>query len=509
MKRGYEETLAPLSPEKRQEKERLIDNTFQSLSQRIAARGDFELTPARQAVLRLKLARHFQRTDSVDPSTLFDALVETPKFIDTDRGSLMRLMEIHQIKTLQRIAEARKKRQETSNPYENLFTTKSGNYYMARLLNMPHLEQESAYMRHCVGTSDSYINQIKRGEIEILSFRKVPKIHKGMQKLVGDYPIITIEYNLRTNTIEQMKKADDEYLEPSDPYYEDVIDALKQLKATRTDAGKLRDFVKIQPSELENVKVKNGYVLTEKGEISFRNFNPDSGLFVFKFGRMPIDVISSRSDVAKIVRLVEGIDVKPEEIAITKEQVTQRTKMFIGKPFPGFFKWLPDSIEHVYTSFPEGKVVRQSVVAGGKSGMEYEQALTERGINIHYQGKVLLQSKGFVTLARPERIDLVHLPVGTFGFISYPTTAELFIKAKELGLEMCPPEVGPALRLIYQDPSPYEWTSIAMDRIEDPYGYWRMFSLDRDDKGLVLQASWENPSDLRSLFENFVFRVRK
>ena len=182
MNKGYEEALAPFSPEKRQKKEQLINNTFQSLSQRIATRGDFELTPERQAVLRLKLARHFQKTDEVDPSTLFDALVETPKFIDTDKGSLMRLMEVHQQKTLQRIAEARKRRaelgdKESFNPYENLFTTKSGNYYMARLLNMPHLEAESAYMKHCVGTSDSYINQIKRGDIEILSFRNVPKIN--------------------------------------------------------------------------------------------------------------------------------------------------------------------------------------------------------------------------------------------------------------------------------------------------------------------------------------------
>ena len=509
MKRGYEETLAPLSPEKRQEKERLIDNTFQSLSQRIAARGDFELTPARQAVLRLKLARHFQRTDSVDPSTLFDALVETPKFIDTDRGSLMRLMEIHQIKTLQRIAEARKKRQETSNPYENLFTTKSGNYYMARLLNMPHLEQESAYMRHCVGTSDSYINQVKRGEIEILSFRKVPKIHKGMQKLVGDYPIITIEYNLRTNTIEQMKKKGDEFLEPSDPFYDDFIDALKQLRATRTDAGKLRDFVKIQPSELENVKVKNGYVLTEKGEISFRNFNPDSGLFVFKFGRMPIDVISSRSDVAKIVRLVEGIDVKPEEIAITKEQVTQRTKMFIGKPFPGFFKWLPDSIEHVYTSFPEGKVVRQSVVAGGKSGREYELTLTRRGIEISNWALDMLESKDFVTLERPEKINLVRLTVGSLGFTINPTSDQLNRRLQELGLEMCPPEVGPALRLIYQDQPLNRRAVISMRNIEDSIGVWHVFHLVHYDDGLWLLASWGRPVRDWVRDDELVFRVSK
>ena len=117
---------------------------------------------------------------------------------------------MHQEKTLIKIAEIRKKRAEVKggeafNPYENLFTTQSGNYYIARLLNMPHLEEESEYMDNCVGTSDSYVNRIKRGEIEILSFRNVPKVNPKTGKLEGDVPIITIEYDLKTKEIRQMK----------------------------------------------------------------------------------------------------------------------------------------------------------------------------------------------------------------------------------------------------------------------------------------------------------------
>lgn len=514
MNKGYEETLATLSPNERQKKEQLIGNTFQSLSQKIAARGDFELTPERQAVLRLKLARHFQKTDDIDPSTLFDALAETPKFIDTDRGSLLRLMEVHQQKTLQRIAEARKRRaelgdKESFNPWENLFTTKSGNYYMARLLNMPHLETESAYMRHCVGTSDSYINQIKRGDIEILSFRNVPKINQRTQKLEGDTPIITIEYNLRTKTIEQMKKQDDEYLSPDDPYYKDVIDALKQLRTTQTDSGKLRDFVKIAPSELENIKVRDGYVLTENGEVSFRAFNPDSGIFAFKLGKMPIEARTSRQDASKIVRLVEGLNFQPEEIAITREQVTPRTKIFIGKPFPGFFKWLPDSIQHVYTSFPEGKVVRESVVAGGKTGKQYEQVLEQRGINISGWAKDMMGKPEFVTLRRSEKIDLVRLSVGGLGFTDNPTTDQLYQKAQELGLELCPPEVGPELRLKYQDQPLYERTYIGMKQIADSDGDPNVFELFRDEGGAWLDVGWTDPDSHWDLASQFVFRLRK
>lgn len=520
MNKGYEEALAHFSPEKRQKKEQLINDTFRNLSQKISAGGNFDLTPERQAVLRLKLARHFQKTDEVDPSNLFDALVETPKFIDTDKGSLLRLMEIHQQKILQRIAEARRRRaemgdKETFNPWENLFTTRSGNYYMARLLNMPHLEVESAYMRHCVGTSDSYINQIKRGDIEILSFRSVPKFNQGTQRLEGDTPIITIEYNLRTKTIEQMKKQHDEYLSPSDPYYKDVLYALKQLRTTRTDSGQLRNFVKIAPSELkEEIKVRDYHVLTENGEIPLRNFNPDSGAFVFEAGEMPIKKSTSRQDAAKIIRIVEGLSFKPEEIAITRKQITPTTKIFVGELFPGFFKWLPGSIEYVYTSFPEGKIrgetiLRETIIAGGESGIEYEQVLTQRGINISDWAKDMLGSKDFATLPRPEKVNLVRLTVGGLGFTDNPTTDQVYQKAQELGLELCPPEVGPELRLKYQDQPLYEWTYIGMKQIADSGGRPYVFGLARREDGFWLGGSWADPGDRWNLGDEFVFRLRK
>ena len=306
-----------------------------------------------------------------------------------------------------------------------------------------------------------------------------------------------------------MKKKGDEYLDPSDPYYKDVIDALKQLRTTRTDAGKLRNFVKIQPSELENIKVRDGYVLTESGETSFRNFNPDSGLFVFKLGKMPIEARTSRQDASKIVRLVEGLNFQPEEIAITREQVTSRTKIFIGKPFPGFFKWLPDSIQHVYTSFPEGKVVRESVVAGGKTGKEYEQVFTQRGINISGWAKDMMGKPEFVTLRRSEKIDLVRLTIGGLGFTDNPTTDQLYQKAQVLGLELCPPEVGPELRLKYQDQPLYEWTYIGMKQIADSGGDPHVFSLARYGDGLWLYGYWTDPDPLWRLGNEFVFRLRK
>lgn len=504
----YQQTLTTFSQTIRQEKEHAIADAFQKLSSRLASTEGFEFSDRQKAILKLKLARYFQNTDSCDLNTLYDAIIESPKFINTDKGSLGRLFEVHEEKTLQKIAEMRKQRAEMGdseafNPYENLFTTKSGNYYMARLLNMPHLQEESEYMNHCVGTSDSYVNKMKRGDVEILSLRHVPKVNTRTQKMEGETPFMTIEYNLRTKTIEQMKKVDDGYLSTSDPYFDDVIDALKQLRATKTDTGEPRDFTKISPSELGNIEVKDEYLLTEKGEIYFRELNPNDGTFILKIGAMEITPETPKDDAVKMLKIVDDFDCTPDQIATTQNEITENTKAYIGPLFPNIFK---KNIEHTYTSFPEGKIKTFETTIGGKTKDELEAELKQKNIKVNEYGQSLLDSKDFTTSKNIENIDLVRLTVGDLGFSGGATTDEIYQKAEELGLELCPPEVGPQLRLSY---SGSEYLSIAMKQITDRDGSPRVFFLDRVDAGLWLHAHNAGPSSRCYADSKFVFRTRK
>lgn len=504
----YQQTLATFSQDVRPSKERAIAEAFQSLSTRLAGAEGFELADRQKAILKLKLARYFQTNDTCDLNTLFDALIETPKFVNTDKGSFHRLFEVHEEKTLQKIAEIRKQRAEMGdteafNPYENLFTTKSGNYTMVRLLNMPHLEEESEYMSHCVGTSDSYVNKMKRGDVEILSFRRIPTTNTQTQKLEVGIPIITIEYNLKTKTIEQMKKYDDGYLKKDDPYFEDVIDALKQLRTTKTDTGELRDFSKIASSELGNIEVKDEHILTEKGEVYFRDFNPNEWTFILKIGAMEITPETSKDDAVKMLKIVDNVDCTPSQIATTQNEITENTKAYIGPLFPGIFK---KNIEHIYTSFPEGKKQTLETKIGGKTKEELERELEEKSITVGTYAKQLLDSPDFTTSKNIEDIDLVCLTVGDLGFSSGATTDEIYKRAEDLGLELCPAEVGPQLRLSY---SGDEYLRIAMKQITDRGGRPSVFSLDRDGDGLWLGTSDAEPSRRWGADDEFVFRVRK
>lgn len=513
LEQDYRNTLNTFSEENKKEKEDEINVVFEKLSSRLAGTAGIEFGDRQKAVLKLKLSRHFQKTDSLDINVLYDAISESPRFLNTDKGSLHRLFEVHEEKTLQKIAELRKQRAEIggeaeSNPYENMFMTDSGNYYVARLLNMPHLERESEYMDHCVGTSDSYINRIKRGEIEILSFRLAPKVDPETGKTEGDTPVITIEYDTKDKMIRQMKKKNDEYLKSDDPYFNDLIDALKQLRTTATDTGETRDFSKIEPSELQNIKVKDYHILTERGEIDFRDFNPSSGEFILKMGNMEITPETSKEDAAKIMCIVENIDCKPEEIATDIKEVNDNTNTYIGEWNIEIFQTIKNypNIIHLYESFPDKKIFKQALETDPNinSPEKAEKVFQEKNIDLSDWGKDILQKTEFSQ--GKETYELVQFTVGQLGFSNGAATDEIYQKAQELGLELCQAEVGPHLRLQYEGK---DWKLIAMKQITGRDGDPYVFYLNAVDGRRKLSGDNARPSSWWISGNRFVFLSRK
>lgn len=479
-----------------EEHKKIFEQSYGDLTKRFEQQEGFELSDLKNIILKLKLARYLQRHDSIDINTLFDAIIETPKFLDKDKGGFDRLLEIHEQKTIEKIAEMRKRKAEQTgkeefNPYEALFQTDGGEYYMARLLNMPHLEQESQYMNHCVGTSDSYISKMKRGDVEILSFRKTPRINKDTQQLEGDEPIITIEYNVRTKTIEQIKKHSDEFIKESDPYFQDFVESLKKLKETEHDNGEKRDFTEISNSELGNIKVKDYHLYTEQEEIHFRDFDPDSNIFVLKIGKMNIDNTMPKEDAAKIFRIVKGIEIQSQEFAFSKEEINEKTKVYIGPLYPNISKELPDNIEHIFTKFPEGEIYIKEIEIPQKSKTpdEHEQELKERGIQILDWGHDILKGADLKE-GTGQKIKLFIVSNESLGFPAGATRQESKEKAKELGFatKTLPAIVGIELRKQYQNQPLEEYILVDMEAIPGRDGSPRVFAVDRRSGGLWLDG---------------------
>ena len=66
----YLATIKTFSPEKRSHKEQLITTMYHTLHTRLSQQTEWAYKEKQQAILRLKLARYFQRADACDVNTL-------------------------------------------------------------------------------------------------------------------------------------------------------------------------------------------------------------------------------------------------------------------------------------------------------------------------------------------------------------------------------------------------------------------------------------------------------
>jgi hypothetical protein len=87
-------------------------------------------------------------------------------------------------------------------------------------------------------------------------------------------------------------------------------------------------------------------------------------------------------------------------------------------------------------------------------------------------------------------IDLARVNVGELGFsaTSMPSLSAIYEKAKSAGLSLCPPEVGPQLRLQYLDQPLGEFLAIAMAPISNYARQPILFLVGNGGAGLLLAS---------------------
>ncbi|MBU3934801.1 hypothetical protein KKC00_02470 [Patescibacteria group bacterium] len=201
-------------------------------------------------------------------------------------------------------------------------------------------------------------------------------------------------------------------------------------------------------------------------------------------------------------------DCTPSQIAHTQSEVNEDTKVYIGPLFTNIFQQLKD-LEHVYTAFPEGKIVRSTIDIGGKTKNELVAEMKGKNIQISGYTQSMLDSKDFTTAKKAEPTDLVRLKVGDLRLEGNPTTEQIYTKIQEFGLELCPAEVGPQYRLQYADQPADEYLYIGMKQITDSGGGPSVFKLYRGDAELWLSHCWAEPTRKWHSDSQFVFRLRK
>ncbi len=130
---------------------------------------------------------------------------------------------------------------------------------------------------------------------------------------------------------------------------------------------------------------------------------------------------------------------------------------------------------------------------GLRTAADFRSALQANGHRIGDWANDILGKRAFTTSKTDMEVDLVSATVSELGFGNGATRENIYKRALELGLKLCPSEVGPQLRLQYQDQPLSEWLLIAMEPISASDGYLKVFSVARDDDGSWLLSYYAYP----------------
>lgn len=108
-----------------------------------------------------------------------------------------------------------------------------------------------------------------------------------------------------------------------------------------------------------------------------------------------------------------------------------------------------------------------------------------------------------------QELELVVISVAELGFKNGASRKDIYQRAQELGLELCPAEVGPQLRVQYKDQPKDEWLLIGMEPITGSDGNLSMFIVEHDDDGLWLSSDGGRPGYVWHGSRRWVFLRRK
>ncbi len=127
-------------------------------------------------------------------------------------------------------------------------------------------------------------------------------------------------------------------------------------------------------------------------------------------------------------------------------------------------------------------------IGTGLKGADLYETLNEnKKFFVIKRAKDILEDSAFTVASKESEVDLVIVTVAELGFLQNATSYKIYKRAKQsLGLELCPAEVGPQLRLQYENQPIGESILVAMEPIADSHGYLRVFEV-------------ENPSDFIGL----------
>ena len=148
--------------------------------------------------------------------------------------------------------------------------------------------------------------------------------------------------------------------------------------------------------------------------------------------------------------------------------------------------------------------------SGLKTADDFRKAIKDCGMKIGDWANDIIGKPKFTVTTGETEVDLVKVTVAELGFKDGARRDQIYERAKELGLELCSPEVGPQLRLQYNDQPMNGWVLIGMEPIRNSVGDLFVFRVARDGDGLWLRSYYGLPGNVWRADHRWVFvRPRK
>jgi hypothetical protein len=161
----------------------------------------------------------------------------------------------------------------------------------------------------------------------------------------------------------------------------------------------------------------------------------------------------------------------------------------------------------VTTTATETAIWKTITLGLHKTPKAYRKVLENAGFKIGDWAKDILKE---ISIAQePREIRLVIRSVADLGFTEATWYDVICARATELGLDLCPAEVGPALRLAYADQPYREWIVVAMEALTSRDRNLSVFSLEHDEGGRLLSAYYGTPGSCWTPGNRFVFVSRE
>ncbi len=144
-----------------------------------------------------------------------------------------------------------------------------------------------------------------------------------------------------------------------------------------------------------------------------------------------------------------------------------------------------------------------------KSARAYCKEMKKAGVHIDPLAKDILDSSCFTVSKTETEVDIVIVSNADLGFEKGASHSTTCARAEEFGLELCPAEVGPALRLAsYTGLLRGKWVIVAMNPITDSKGDYCVFDMVHIHTGPWLNATRVHPNPFRREGVHFAFMRR-